>query len=310
MTDVTTSLLARFRGRFPSAQIPLALPESIETLNDKWRLYGLARELALPVPRTHLLDPADLRRGATDGFVFPFVLKPVRSRTFVGSRWVTGSVHYIASPSDIPAAFASDPCLEQIPYLIQEHVPGWGQGIFALFDSARPITFFAHKRIREKPPTGGVSVLSESVPLDPDLVGVARRLLGAVCWHGVAMVEFKVTSTGAPYLMEVNTRFWGSLQLAIDAGVDFPWLLYQLATKAPLDVSSSYATGLRNRWLLGDLDNLYLSLRHSAGFSTRMRAVLAFLQAFGPRTRYEVNRWDDLQPSLLELRRYVADFFA
>ena len=50
-----------------------------------------------------------------------------------------------------------------------------------------------------------------------------QELLDELNWHGVAMVEFKVTEDGTPYLMEINTRFWGSLQLAIDAGVDFPY---------------------------------------------------------------------------------------
>jgi len=57
---------------------------------------------------------------------------------------------------------------------------------------------------------------------------VAQALLDYVGWHGVAMVEFNVSSRGIPYLIELNGRFWGSLRLAIDAGVDFPWLLYQL----------------------------------------------------------------------------------
>ena len=88
--------------------------------------------------------------------------------------------------------------------------------------AARPVAFFAHKRLRERPPWGGVSVLSESAEPDPRLKALARQLLDDACWHGVAMVEFKVAPDGTPYLMEINTRFWGSLQLAIDAGVDFP----------------------------------------------------------------------------------------
>ena len=68
-----------------------------------------------------------------------------------------------------------------------------------------------------------MSVYRESVAADPDLVRRSRALLDAFGWCGVAMVEYKLDErTGTPYLMEVNGRFWGSLQLAIDAGVDFP----------------------------------------------------------------------------------------
>lgn len=71
----------------------------------------------------------------------------------------------------------------------------------------------------------------ESVVADPALVERSRRLLARLNWQGVAMVEYKIdASTGMPYLMEINGRFWGSLQLAIDAGVDFPRLLLEVAT--------------------------------------------------------------------------------
>ena len=124
---------------------------------------------------------------------------------------------------------AHDPCFNQHPFLVQAYVSGKGQGLFALYDRGKPVAFFAHKRLREKPPSGGVSVLSESVKVPPNLYYMGRRILDPVQWHGVAMVEFKVADNGIPYLMEVNARFWGSLQLAIDAGIDFPWLLYPLA---------------------------------------------------------------------------------
>ena len=40
------------------------------------------------------------------------------------------------------------------------------------------------------------------------------------------MVEFKLDARdGVAKLMEINGRFWGSLQLAVDAGVDFPAIL-------------------------------------------------------------------------------------
>src|SRR5678815_1154177 len=89
---------------------------------------------------------------------------------------------------------------------------------------------FAHRRIREKPPSGGVSVLSESVAADPETVRKSLALLSALDWNGTAMVEYKQDRvTGQRYLMEINGRFWGSLQLAIDAGVDFPALLVAAA---------------------------------------------------------------------------------
>jgi predicted ATP-grasp superfamily ATP-dependent carboligase len=145
-------------------------------------------------------------------------------------------------------------------------------------------------------------VLSESVPVTPTLERYARTLLDAVQWHGVAMVEFRQTPAGEYYLMEINTRFWGSLQLAIDAGVDFPALLLRacegetIAEQPPL-----YKIGQRLRWILGDIDSLYIFLKRP--YSLRQRLREFFTPYFGA-LRYETNRWGDLAPAWQEIKNY------
>ncbi len=207
--------------------------------------------------------------------------------------------------SDLPDLIDGTEDRSRYPYLVQGYIAGHGQGVFALYDLGKPITFFAHRRLREKPPSGGVSVLSESVLPDPYLVDLTQRVLDHVRWHGVAMAEFRMGPDGAPYLLEINARFWGSLQLAIDAGVDFPWLTYQLAAGIPLDPVKGYTIGVKSRWLLGDLDHVYLQLKHQSAFSERWRAVLRFIHPCGPHTRHEVNRWEDPLPMLFELKHYL-----
>ena len=56
----------------------------------------------------------------------------------------------------------------QYPLILQERIAGDGAGLFACYEHGRPTALFCHRRLREKPPWGGVSVLSESAPLDPD----------------------------------------------------------------------------------------------------------------------------------------------
>ena len=132
--------------------------------------------------------------------------------------------------------------------------------------------------------------------MDPILKSYADKLLSAVQWHGVAMVEFRINAdNGQAYLMEVNTRFWGSLQLAIDAGVNFPRLL-------PLD---NYRVGQRLRWLLGDLDSLYLYLKGSYSWAQKLQRIRQFLTPGLGYTRHEINRWGDLGPARHELSLYI-----
>jgi predicted ATP-grasp superfamily ATP-dependent carboligase len=156
-----------------------------------------------------------------------------------------------------------------------------------------------------------VSVLCESVPVDPQLRAQAMSLFAPIGWHGVAMAEYKEDRrTGRPVLMEVNGRFWGSMQLAVDAGVDFPYLSYQLALGRPLDLPRAYKIGVKSRWLLGDLDHLLIRLlegpHQSAGsMPSKTRALVEFLRGGSRGARHEVFRGDDPRPMAYELAQYA-----
>jgi len=207
--------------------------------------------------------------------------------------------------------------LARRPSLIQERIVGPGVGVFVLFDRGTLVADFAHRRLREKPPAGGASVLSESAPVDARLRDQAIRLLGPIGWHGVAMMEYKQDHrTGEFFLMEVNGRFWGSLQLAITAGVDFPFLASQLATGQRPEAPRPYTVGVKNRWLCGDVDHLLLrlcrserSLQLPPGAPSRWRALADFLKFAEPGLHYDVDARDDPRPSMYELRRYAGALF-
>jgi predicted ATP-grasp superfamily ATP-dependent carboligase len=308
MTELTTTLLLNNNLLFPHSIIPFPEMDVVNKLADKCSLIGIARELNIPVPRSWEVEKFDQLPFQLSDLSYPVVLKPGKSWLQNDNKWSRNNVRFGNNPKETQAIIDSDPAFHSHPFLVQEYITGYGQGIFAIYDQGKPLAFFAHRRLREKPPSGGVSVLSQSIPVNPDTLSYARALMDSVNWHGVAMIEFKVSENGTPYLMEVNTRFWGSLQLAIDAGVDFPWLLYQIACGAIPEAIQSYRTGIRLRWLLGDLDNLYLTLRdRQLSLKTKFSAILQFLTPHPLKTRHEVNRWQDPGPFWFELKKYVRD---
>jgi predicted ATP-grasp superfamily ATP-dependent carboligase len=246
---------------------------------------------------------------------YPLVVKPGRSLVLADGTWTKTTVHHVANRQELEQLYRETPYLRW-PSLIQRRVEGEGQGIFAICDQGAPLALFAHRRLREKPPSGGVSVLRESIELPKAMVEYAVRLLQNIGWHGVAMVEFKVErETGIPRLMEINGRFWGSLQLALDAGINFPFLLYQLATHQPVAAPRyGYRIGVKSRWLLGDLDHLLIRTFHSdkvlrlpPGYPSRTRCALEFMRFFQKDLHYEVESLDDPAPALFELQMYLKD---
>lgn len=306
MAEVSTGIVLRRRRELGGAAVPFVEAGTFDRISDKSQLVDLAQRLSIRAPKTHFVGDRESLQALYPRLEFPVVMKPCRSRIHSEGRWIAASVKYAGSVRELEEHVDRFEFFRMHPFLVQEYIRGRGHGIFALYDRGRPVAWFAHRRLRERPPSGGVSVLSESLDCDPVAQRMARTLLDYIGWHGVAMVEFKVTREGVPYLMEVNGRFWGSLQLAIDAGVDFPWLLYQLATGRTLDQAHDYVRGVRSRWLLGDLASLYRTLSGNASAfhslpAHRAASVMRFLNLIDRRTRYDVNRWDDIKPFFFEL---------
>ena len=308
LTELTSTLLLRQRSMFPGVIIPFPEISIIDTLSDKCSLLKLAHSLDIPVPLTLNADNVKINADKLGTMTYPIVLKPGKSWLEYNGEWIHTSVRFASCASEVNQILDTDPAFHAHPFMLQECITGRGEGVFAVYDHGKPQAFFAHRRLREKPPHGGVSVLSESIEINPTLLSYARSLLDHVGWHGAAMVEFKVSEDDTPYLMEINTRFWGSLQLAVDSGMDFPWLLYKVACGDDIDPIVHYKVGKRLRWILGDLDSLYLTVRDQQySVVEKISAVLRFLTPDPFRTRHEVDRWDDLGPFWWELKQYIRD---
>ena len=281
---------------------------AFRAISDKEHMLAVAREVGLATPAQIRIErAADLDEAALGALPFPVVLKPTRSVR-------SGAIHSVAYAPTLPALRARLAALPEsaFPLLVQQRVIGEGTGVFLLRWNGRVLATFAHRRLRETPPSGGASVYSESVIADPELVAGATRLLERFEWQGVAMLELKRdAATGTPYVMEVNGRLWGSLQLAIDAGVDFPALLVDAALGRPVAEPPAYRPGVRLRWWWGDVNHLLARLRHSAdrlslppNAPPRGRLMRDFL-VWRRRDRNETLRADDPRPFIVDTLQWL-----
>jgi len=314
MTDVAVELTGEHSQELKGiVSIPIPSLVQYRQLSNKYELTDWAIRNGVPVPETIFVPDGAIEKVVDQITEWPVVVKPGASLISRNDLWAKTSVHVARNADELMHLYQDHWYLKQ-PSIIQQRIIGEGQGIFGLFSHGQPLALFAHRRIREKPPGGGVSVLRESIALAHPITDYALKIVQSAQWQGVAMVEFKVDrESGVPYLIEVNGRFWGSLQLAIDAGVDFPFLTYQLATAGRLEtVEQKYGVGVRSRWFLGDLDQLLLRLRKSdaqlglpPGSLTKGQALREFMACTDSRTRSEVFRLRDPQPGLYELRCYL-----
>ena len=303
------------RARLSPAIVPFPDIAAFSALTDKERLLEEASRLGIAIPSQEIVRDIDAVVSMDlSRLRYPMVLKPARSVSERAGVRAKFSVAYASDASELqrklralpPAAF---------PLLLQQRVVGPGTGIFLLLWDGKVKAQFAHERLCEKPASGGESVYRESVAIDEELRDRSRALLDRFGWRGVAMVEYKRdVATGQPYLMEVNGRFWGSLQLAIDSGVDFPRILVGCALGEHSQEVPSYRTGVRSRWWWGQIDHLVGRVRRSgttdplpSNTRSARRAVGDLLLGPLRRADYEeVLRWTDPGPFLNETIRWIA----
>ncbi|MDB5283562.1 MAG: carboxylate--amine ligase [Bacteroidota bacterium] len=209
--------------------------DNISLASDKRRTNDFAERVGVPVPKTFALKS----KAELDGLQlsFPCVIKgPFEA----GKNIVEYAQNREELKSKFTAMCAKNGFTEPDLPIVQEYIVGDGYGFFAYYDEGVCKRIFMHHRLREYPVTGGASVCAESFR-DEKLKEYGTKMLDALKWNGVAMVEFKKNNADGEYkLMEINPKFWGSLQLALESGVEFDEMLLQKAMGRDISYSEEF----------------------------------------------------------------------
>ena len=197
------------------AKIPIVNYKKFLVAGDKSKTYKFAEKIKIPVPKTVIIKKiSDLNKIKK----FPVVIKASEE---------SGSVKYAHNKKELITIF------EQMrtkykkhlhPPIIQEYIPGInGYGFYALYWKGKLVAYYMHQRLHMFPRSGGASTMAQTF-YDKKLFELGKRILDKLRWHGVAMVEFKKNEeNGKYYLIEINPKYWGSLDLGIHAGYEIPY---------------------------------------------------------------------------------------
>lgn len=285
MEESSQLAFAQVRDQFKEkAHFLLAETPSLEEASNKLKTRTLALQCGIPVP--------DLWEASNAQALFELIPQIASNRgidnLLIKPKKGSGSQGIVFAPqlslSQIEALW-----MKHGEYFLMERLPAHGKGIgvsLLMDEWGECVADFTHERIQEFPLTGGPSTNRKSIH-HPKALEWSITLLKKLGWRGVAMVEWKEDlQTGKLKLLEINPRFWGSLELAIRSGVDFPALYAQLCQgeRASSDQSFStqgYREGIRCRWLIpGDLLR-FLKDPHREG-----------LKEFFKNIREESEEWD------------------
>ena len=301
--DANITLLAPHRERFAElgSFLAVASDAALEIANDKTRTLEVAAKLDIAYPKSVQVTAVEDLRTAEAQFGYPYVLKPTVSWTgAVANRMVPLEVMNEAEANEATTRFLATGC----EVIAQQLATGRREGVSLFIVNGELLAYCGCAALRTTPPLGGVSVMRESIPVSEELLNAAVSLATTIGVEGPSEVEFRRDASGRPLLMEINARLAGTLENAIHSGVDFPLMIWQWGTGQPIEPVKSYRTGVRTRWLAGDMRWLWDGVMQAGrpDSVSPARGLWTFTSEFFRTRHYDFVDRRDMRPAWAEVR--------
>jgi predicted ATP-grasp superfamily ATP-dependent carboligase len=287
-------------------RIALAKESALEAAINKDQTLEIAGRLGLGVPKGVIVKSVSEVSEAIRDIGLPAVIKPIETWLWGEEQGVRLIAALVTTPDEARAAVEN---LTQLggATLFQQFLTGRREAISLLYAKGEFYARFAQWAKRTQPPLGGTSVLRQSIAVPDDIGDQSERLVREIELEGYSEVEFRRDHLGKPYLMEINPRLSASVEVAVRAGVDFPYLLYQWANEERIDRVEGYKAGGWMRYLEGDLLTTIQAIieRGRPGIDAPSQVISDFFTSFFMSTGYDYIDRRDLLPALTAAQDFV-----
>ena len=231
----------------------LSEESTLEKLANKKFQYLAAEAAGVPIPETYYLDRPGSIEDVAGRVSYPCIIKPVYShlwRQYVQKVGVFNSGKVIVCPS--PEEFINHftrVADSGIEWVVQERIGGNDDQLYALYAyfnrASQPLAVFVRRKVRQWPVDFGTGSFSVGV-LQEEVVASGVKFLQGLGYQGLTNTEFKLDPKDGQFkLIEVNVRSASQSSLAVDSGVDLPYIAYQDALGHELEPVESYRLGVR-----------------------------------------------------------------
>jgi D-aspartate ligase len=280
--------------------------EAVEQIVNKRSQYMIARAAGIPVPNTWFPESLEEVGDLAPNLVYPCLLKPYTS--YKGRRKLSKKkVLIVASQKELLSEYERLTA-DNLLFMIQEIIPGEDTALYGYLGfwdgEGLEHSWLTKKKLRQLPPDFGDGSLQITIEA-PEVAELSRRLLRAFNYKGFVNIEFKYDARDHTCrLIEINPRSAASNQMAISAGIDFPWIGYQYLTASdpktvPTVPFRSLVKCVNEEWEI----QAYFAYRKAGALN-----LWSWLRSLNG-AKITIMAWDDPLPFIVGFWRLVKVFW-
>lgn len=296
--DSVASLLAYHQDKLP-VKVPLPGYSIFKRGINKLENIKAAKKIGVPVPETikgrslnHIFKKIEEK-----SLSYPLVLKPkIRGDGLFGTQVVSSKEELIKRYNEFRKIGKKEPLYNYQKPLVQKFVKGEIYDCCTLNKDGEMRVALTQCRNQTANSFGGGGVVNTTTKT-PEIIELSRKLIKELGWTGPAQVEWIKDKEGDFKLLEFNSRIWGTLELSVDAGIDFPALTLEMLKDEEIPKNLDYQVGLKKRWLFPEE---FLSVIRDKNPCKRMLGFLDPRDWFDPKVHSHFHK-EDLKPDIYNL---------
>lgn len=206
-------------------KIQVSSVKNLDIANNKWLLAKFLIQNNLPVPKTFYLKNGNFNEFSK--LEYPVILKPL-------SNWNGNGIIKVENRDELNNTF-NKICIEK-EYIIQKYIDGIDYCVNVICEKGELRAYTMQKGILPNS-SPFQSHLGSEFLFDKKLYDMIKRIMQKLEWSGVANFDIRYNeSENQFYIIEINPRFWGSLEASTSIGVNFPHLMCLLNLGIPFEM--------------------------------------------------------------------------
>jgi predicted ATP-grasp superfamily ATP-dependent carboligase len=271
--DVLTNIVAQHADRLEGAfRFVVPARDVMRSIVNKRTQLERAEAAGVPIPVTYFPATVAEAEQVAAAVRYPCLFKPYESalgriamRSASGEPGIRAKA-LIVHDSDELTAWFDRVADAEIGFMVQEIVPGDDSALFGYWafwdEDGQERQWMTKRKVRQFPLHFGSGSVMDTV-IAPEVADLSRAVLRSYGYRGMANIEFMFDARDGSYrLIEINPRSSGALQLAVDAGIDFPFVVYEHLARRHEENAATLGFRPGVRWVYEDLDlQAFLALR-------------------------------------------------